>query len=275
LATPHQKAEHERLGANITHQRSSYSHFNALLHKMLNPPPDIPGGKKGPIVFALVSRGVETALAVRLLVDHKPPLVDDACALVRIFVESVINAAFITISDESMAHRFDAWGDYQDWKQGSYSLKSFPKKTHEEQTEAETQLKQLYDQALQEFPDFKDQRGDGFWGNLHKRAKVIDDAVGQRHFAMMLETWRELSNYVHQNPNVVRQRITEEESSIAIGRMYTEADQAKVLFACNEALFGLCWMLDEFYWKKSYAKDWDRLSREWRPYAYEANHPVA
>jgi Family of unknown function (DUF5677) len=217
-----------------------------------------------------MTRNLETALAVRLLVDHIPPMVDDACSLARILAESVINAAFIIISDESMAQRFDAWGDYLEAKQESDSLKAFPKTTPEEQKEVEEAIDRLRDRALQEFPDFKDQRGQDFWKKSYDRAKAVDDAVGNRDFAILHESWRALSNYVHQNALVLRERIKEDKNGIGIGRFYTGADKARVLFACNESLFALCWMLDQFYCGKTHAQEWDRLSRAWRPYAYAA-----
>jgi hypothetical protein len=164
------------------------------------------------------------------------PLVEDAAALVRILAESVVNAAFIAVSDETMALRFDAWGDFMQAKQEQWSLEAFPKSTPEEQAKAVASIDQLKAQALQEFPDFAKQRGLGFWKHLPDRAKVIDEALGQRDFAMLNETWRTLSNYVHQSALALRQRIFEDQDGVAVGRAYTSEDAANVLFACNESL---------------------------------------
>jgi len=235
---------------------------------MLNPPPRIPDGKKALIVFGFVTRTVETALSVRLLTDHTPPLIEDASALVRILTESVINAAFIAVSDETMADRYDAWGDYLEGKQEGWTLEAFPKATTEEQAEAIAAIDRMQNDASKEFPDFTKQRGLDFWKHLPDRAKVIDDYLGQREFAMLHETWRSLSNYVHQNAIALHQRIIEDRRGITIGRTYTDGDAARVLLACNESLIALCMVLDWFYCDKAHAAEWDRVSRSFRPYLY-------
>jgi hypothetical protein len=120
LATNPQKAEFARLAGDLTHQRTIHGQIYALLVRLLNPPPHIPGGKKALIVFGFATRSIETALSVRILADHRPPLIEDASSLVRILAESVINAAFIAVSDETMAERYDAWGDYLEGKQDKW-----------------------------------------------------------------------------------------------------------------------------------------------------------
>jgi hypothetical protein len=235
---------------------------------MLNPPPHIPGGKKALIVFGFATRSIETALSVRILVDHRPPLIEDASSLVRILAESVINAAFIAVSDETMAERYDAWGEYLEGKQDKWTLEAFPKAYKEELAEALAAIDGQQAGALKGFPDFEKQRGLDFWKNLPDRAKVVDDSLGQREFAMLYETWRVLSNYVHQNAIAVRQRIVEDKDAITVGRVYADEEAAHVLLACNESLIALCMVLDWFYCGKTHAAEWDQISRAFRPYLY-------
>jgi hypothetical protein len=276
MATEHQKAEHERLGNDVTHQRTIHAKIYVLFLEMMSGPLEIPDGKKGLIVFGLATRCLETAVAVRLLVDNNAPMIEDASSLVRILIESIINAAFIAVSDETMARRFDAWGDFFAARQQANALKAFPKSTPEEQKQAEDEIRQLEDQALREFPDFKDQRGSDFWGNNYERAaevdKVLEGAasgtVKIRDFALLHETWRSLSNYVHQNALAVRKRLTEDATSIGIGRRYTDADKANVLWACNQAMFASCLVLDLVYLQAKNSQRWNDLNREWRPYTY-------
>lgn len=85
---------------------------------------------------------------------------------------------------------------------------------------------------------------------------------------MLLETWRSLSNFVHQNALALRRRITEDQNGIAIGRRYTDAESANALYACNEAIITLCMVADWLCCEKKHAEEWDRISRAWRPYAY-------
>jgi Family of unknown function (DUF5677) len=268
LATDLQKAEFVRLSGDLTHQRTIHGQVYALLIRMLDPPPRIPGGKKGLIVFGFATRSIETALSVRILADHRPPLIEDASSLVRILAESVINAAFITVSDETMAERYDAWGDYLEGKQDKWTLEAFPKANKEELAETLAAIDRHQAEALRGFPDFERQRGLDFWKHLPDRAKVVDDNLGQREFAMLHETWRVLSNYVHQNAIAVRQRIIEDKDGITVGRVYTDEEAAHVLFACNESLIALCMLLDGFYCGKTHVAEWDQVSRAFRPYLY-------
>lgn len=276
MATELQKAEHERLGNDLGHQRTSHSRIYGLFVEMMNGPLVVADGKKNLIFFGLATRCLETALAIRFLVDHEPPMVEDASALVRTFIESIINAAFIAVSDEIVAQCFDAWGDFFAAKQQRNSLKVFPRSTPEDQKQAEDEIRQLEDRALKEFPEFKNQRGSDFWGNNYERAEAVDKAFEDlaagttkiRDFALLHETWRTLSNYVHQNALAVRKRLTEDATSIGIGRRYTEADRANVLWTCNQALFALCLVLDLVYLQAKNSEKWNELNREWRPYTY-------
>jgi hypothetical protein len=275
MATEEQQAEHERLGNDVTHQRTTHNHIYGLLFEMMNSPAVIPDSKKGIIFFALTTRCLETALAVRFLVDHTPPMVEDASALVRILIESITTAAFIAVRDETMANRFDAWGDFIAAKQQLNSLKAFPKETPEEQRWAEAELHKLEDRALVEFPGFKNQRGQDFWGTHFERATAVDDALEDamgttkiRDFAQLHEMWRTISNYVHQNALAVRKRITEGDTSIGIGRRYSDADIANVLWTCNQALFALCLVLDAVFLKANNSEKWNDLNRASRPCTY-------
>ena len=266
MATNQQKAEHFKLAGDLAHQRTIHSRALALLLQILTPPPPLPGGKKGLIVFGYTSRVVETTSAVLLLVDRK--LIEDASALVRMQAESVINAAFIAVCDETMALRFDAWGDFMQAKQEEWTLDAFPKSSPEDEARERASIDRLRIQALKEFPDFAKQRGMDFWKRLPDRAKVVDDVLGQRDFAILHETWRTLSNFVHQNALALRRRIGEEQGGIVIGRIYTNEDAANVLFACNESVVALCMAVDWLYCGKRHAEEWGRISRAWRPYAY-------
>lgn len=174
---------------------------------MLNPPPHIPGGKKALIVYGFATRSIETGLSVRLLTDHRPALIEDASSLVRILIESAINAAFITVKDETMANRYDAWGDYLEGKQDRWTLETFPQATPEEQAEALAAIDRQQDMALKEFPDFEKQRGLDFWKHLPDRAKVVDDSLGQREFAMLHETWRPTENISTSGREVQTRRL--------------------------------------------------------------------
>jgi hypothetical protein len=94
-----------------------------------------------------------------------------------------------------------------------------------------------------------------FWKRVPDRAKVVDERLGGRDFALLNETWRALSSFVHRNAIAMRCRITEEDDGIAIGRIYTDQQAANVLFACNESLLALCMVLDWLYSGKKHAEE--------------------
>jgi len=266
MATPEQIAEHKRLGNDLPHQRATHDAVFALAQKLVYEVPPLAPTKRDMIFFALASRCLESSLSARLLIDQSRPFVDDAASVVRILAEAVIDAGYIVMHDEAMAERFDAWGDYHAYVQEKHSLESFPRADPEAQNEAEKELLALKQAATTQHPEFATERGD-WGGNVFSRATAVDtalDAMGgapHRDFAMLLETWRALSNFVHHNSLSIRRRVSETKNHIRIGREYPDAERANVLYACNEAMFALIMLADIYYWKA-------QNSNEWKPYLY-------
>lgn len=271
MATNEQQAWHDRLANDVAHQGKTYDGIFELFCQMVSPLPVFPCENKHSIFFALATRCIETANAVRVLIDHQTPMVEDASALVRILTESTITASFIAVKNDSMAERFDAWGDYFAAKQELLSLKAFPKPDPAEHSKELDEWESIKSQVLERFPEFK-KPGD-FWKNVFERAKEVDEDLGDpaiRDFAELNETIKPLSNYVHQNALAVRKRIKIDDCSVSIGREYSDADKANVLYACNQALFAFCLILDATYWAAKNANRWNELRRAWQPYNFAA-----
>jgi hypothetical protein len=201
--------------------------------------------RKQTISFALFARCLQTHEAIQILVSHS--LVDDAWILLRALVEHAINSAYmLLVADDQTADDFADYGGYTDYEY-LQAIKQTNETAfrHQVSAEQEEKAQQRFERVRSRFDG---RRGTERWcmdGALYKRASRVDKFLKEATadeaspFLWLANTaWRLGSTYTHGAASaLVDQTRMEKDGIIAIQRIYTQEEGARVLGWANFALY--------------------------------------
>ncbi len=194
------------------------------------------------LASALFYRSLQTHEAIEILIKEKLP--EDASVLARVFVEQVVNCAYmLTVADDQTVEDFVKYPKYaryrllQDLKNiDEIRLRKSVSLEQEEEVRMESEALRL---------QFKDRRN-GEWcvdGPLHKRAAKVDDKFSEAFKKPYIEfrwlvnsEWRFAGSHVHGTADTLLDQVSQVEGGITIEQKFDPVDAAAALYSANFAL---------------------------------------
>jgi hypothetical protein len=210
------------------------------------------------IFLGLADRGRITFDAIKLLSDNS--CVDDAYALVRCLIETVINGAYVLFEGDAAADDYKDFPDYRSWQEFESLRKVAPAYAGTLPSQTIAEMKKAHD-----FVKHRYRGSDWSRDNFFKRAVKVDAHIAPTCNSMQMLVniaWRKSSVYVHGTAESIAQRFCMEDGVIVIHRKPSEHEAAWVLFFANMAMFSLLsFLVDHF--KKNFLSEWQALYDSW------------
>lgn len=216
--------------------------------------------RKDYVFFALADKCVDTSEAIRIVCRHR--LVDDGFALIRVLVESIINSAFVVISDDRIADDYADFPDFRDWIEFEHMRDVIPEIADSTPPADVQEMRRKYDLVRNRYGVHQN---DWSEKNLFKRASTIDASVGNGFHlmrALVNLPWRKACTYVHGTAASIAARVHQQDSGVVIHREFESKEAAGVLFMSNMAMFALLAITDMRLEKRN-KKTWRLLYDEW------------
>jgi hypothetical protein len=215
--------------------------------------------RKDYVFFALADKSVMTFDAIQILCERF--LVDDAFALIRVLIESVINGTYVSQTNDQIANDYADYPDFRDWIEFEQLRAVAPEITNNTPAEDVAEMLRKYEHIRTRYEKNQDWCAD----NLFLRASRIDALVGHGYNLMRTLVnlpWRKASTYVHGTAASIASRVRQNNSGVVIHRVFEPKEAAGVLFMASMALFALLALVD-IRLGRHHENDWRCLYNEW------------
>jgi hypothetical protein len=216
--------------------------------------------RKDYVFFALADKCLCTHESIQILSQRE--LVDDAFALIRVLVESAVNATFVVVSDDQTAEDYANFPDFRDWIEFEQLKAIAPEITDSRPSTDVEELRRNYEKVKGRY---KKNQSDWCDKTIFARASTIDAAISGDYNLMRILVnlpWRKASTYVHGTAASIEARVHQDNSGVIIHRKYEPKEAAGVLFMASMAMFSLLAITDMRLGKHN-AETWHRLYDKW------------
>ena len=215
--------------------------------------------RKDYIFFALVDKNIVTFEAIRILSERG--LADDALALVRVFTECMINAAYVVDATDQVANDYADYPEYRAWVEYEDLRTVAPEMVNDVPADEVKSLRQKYEAVKDRYKRNRDWCAD----NLFQRAAKVDRAVkGEFNLLRIFVNapWRKASAYIHSSASSLTSRVRESKDGIIIHREFTREETAGALFFATMIMFAMLAFVDLRLGKRHVEK-WHTLHAKW------------
>jgi len=216
--------------------------------------------RKASIFMALADKSFTTFHSIVVL--SQAGLYEDASALVRIFYESTMTAAFLLYADSQQVDDYADFFMYRNWRDHQLAEKVNPISKNAFPPE-------MLEGMHKQFEQVEGRYSNGKWTSRSAEgmARVADGHLpeGYKVFGVLYASiYRQCSAYVHSDVRSIQSRIQETpEGLVDIRRRTSNESCGRLMYAANFLMLMTCFMVSGTFYAQKFIPRWNEIVLRW------------